>query len=588
MSFSENSAKRPIRGKENLHTKLFRALMREDKLCNTIDIGTGEIFFRDSVIKKPVVHKVGEKMVNRIFKDEDKSIPSNIYRELYQFANGKLKVESLSKDTKYYITSEGKINEEKVVVKDVKHEIVKDRRFTVPKYQFHLSTILNFGKKDKVINSIINESFDNALYLGIDRGEKHLVYYSLINSKGEILGQGHFDTIRSKDYLEVINEAVRVRRERQENWQQRGNISNLKDGYVSLVVHEIMEKLKDENGNYRPTFIVLEKLNKGFKNSRKKFEQEVYQKFELALAKKLNYLVDKSKNDGELGSIAKALQLTPPISNFQDIEKAKGQVGIMLYTNPKYTSVTDPITGWRQSIYIQKGKEEKIKEQVLAKFSDIKFDGKDYCFEYIEAHSGKAWTLYSSKYGVELERYRSHRGKAKNEYIIEQYKPKELLDQLFDGFDKSRSLLAQIEDGVGLKKIDKEKPVWESLRFVIALIQQIRNNGTTQEDDNFLLSPVRDEDGNHFDSRIAKECNLNLPQDADANGAYNIARKGMLMHEHIKYCKESNKYDKLDLFITDEEWDMWLADQESWERKLDEFAVQKDTGKKDDEEDNID
>jgi len=38
---------------------------------------------------------------------------------------------------------------------------------------------------------------------------------------------------------------------------------------------------------------VLEDLNSGFKRGRQKIEQSVYQKLELALAKKFNFLVNK-------------------------------------------------------------------------------------------------------------------------------------------------------------------------------------------------------------------------------------------------------------------------------------------------------
>ncbi|MDR2640640.1 MAG: hypothetical protein LBC61_04975, partial [Candidatus Peribacteria bacterium] len=50
-------------------------------------------------------------------------------------------------------------------------------------------------------------------------------------------------------------------------------------------------------------FIVLENLNSGFKNSRKKIEKSVYQKLELALAKKLNFVVDKKAKDEEIMSV---------------------------------------------------------------------------------------------------------------------------------------------------------------------------------------------------------------------------------------------------------------------------------------------
>ena len=173
----------------------------------------------------------------------------------------------------------------------------------------------------------------------------------MIDSKGNIIEQNHFDTINNKNYLEEINKVAKIRKNKQENWQQKGNISNLKDGYISLVVHEIIKKMKDKDGNYKPTFIVMEDLNTYFKRKRQKFEQQVYQKLELALAKKLNYLVDKKAKAREIGSVAKALQLTPLVNGYhQDIENKK-QVGVLLYIRANYTSITDPVTGWRKTIY---------------------------------------------------------------------------------------------------------------------------------------------------------------------------------------------------------------------------------------------
>jgi CRISPR-associated protein Cpf1 len=104
------------------------------------------------------------------------------------------------------------------------------------------------------------------------------------------------------------------------------------------VVHEIAELIVE-----KPTFIVFEDLNKGFKRLRQKIEKQVYQKLELAVAKKFNNLTFKEIEIGEIGSISNGLQLTPPVENYQDMEYK--QVGIMLYTRANYTSVTDPETG---------------------------------------------------------------------------------------------------------------------------------------------------------------------------------------------------------------------------------------------------
>lgn len=106
---------------------------------------------------------------------------------------------------------------------------------------------------------------------------------------------------------------------------------------------------------------------------------------------------------------------------------------------------------------------------------------------------------------------------------------------------------------------------------MIDTIQHIRNTGKTEADSNFLYSPVRDENGIHFDSRNYH--NNDLPADADANGAFNIARKGLIMDSHIKQWIKDGKKDKdLDLFVSDEEWDLWLLDKEKWNEKLSIFA----------------
>jgi CRISPR-associated protein Cpf1 len=112
---------------------------------------------------------------------------------------------------------------------------------------------------------------------------------------------------------------------------------------------------------------------------------------------------------------------------------------------------------------------------------------------------------------------------------------------------------------------------WESLRFAIDILQQIRNSGpknadwTPTRNDDFLHSPVRDGDwknGKHFDSRefLDKENKgkkAELPSCGDANGAYNIARKGIMMFERIKTFPE-----RPDLLIFDKDWDVYLWNDE--------------------------
>ena len=169
-------------------------------------------------------------------------------------------------------------------------------------------------------------------------------------------------------------------------------------------------------------------------------------------------------------------------------------------------------------------------------------------------------------------------------WVPEQINVVELLDKLFAGFDKTKSFKEQIEDGrAELKKIDgRNETAWQSLRYALDLIQQIRNSGIKKEDDNFLYSPVRGENGEHFDTRnYENNGELSAIVDADANGAYNIARKGLIMDAHYKYWVKQGKPEikkgetALSLYVSDAEWDMYLLANEKWQEHLGDYALRK-------------
>lgn len=575
-------------GKPNMHTIYWKMLFDETNLKDVIlklDGQGAEIFMRKPVTNEsPVKHGVGSKLVNRKDKDGN-TIPDKIYREIYSYANGKKK--DISVEAQKYVG--------KATIKDVKHEIIKDKRFyDETKYLFHCPITLNFKAKmgsESEINSKITDALqqsENLQFIGIDRGEKHLVYSCTIDKAGKIIKCHHHDNINGTDYVQKLEAVADDRIISKKNWQAQNKIKDLKSGYISHVVHRLVEETIKDGEKIAPhAYIVLEDLNTEMKRGRQKIEKQVYQNLETALAKKLNFVVDKNAKPGELGSVSKALQLTPPISNYQDIE-GKKQFGVMLYTRANYTSVTDPATGWRKTIYIKNGKEEDIKNQILEKFSDFGFAGKDYYFEYTEAHAGHVWRMYSGKNGEPLLRFQNRKQlqQDKNIWKPEQINVVKILDQLFANFDKTKSFKAQIEKGVELKKIDgRSETAWQSLRYALDLIQQIRNSGEkNSKDDNFLFSPVRNENGEHFDTHNpANNGDLSEIVDADSNGAYNIARKGLIMDAHIKHwiesgrpmksAKKDEKTTDLDLFVSDKEWDLWLLDRAQWEKELPKFAL---------------
>lgn len=593
-------------GKDNMHTKYWKMLFDKNNLRDVVYKlnGESEIFMRKPIAKEArIKHKKGSKLVNK--RDiNGQTIPEHIYQEIYSYVNNNTEI---SKEAKKYI------DEKKAIIKDVKHEIAKDNRFygETNSYFFHCPITINFkAKKYKEpqyaypeVNAKITDALqqsENLQFIGIDRGEKHLVYSCTIDKDGKIIeGRCHDHDIISvitkhKDgkivehktnYVQKLEAVADERIIAKKNWQAQSKIKDLKSGYISHVVHRLVEEvIKEDDNRIAPhAYIVLEDLSTEMKRGRQKFEKQVYQNLEVALAKKLNYVVDKEAEQGELGSESKALQLTPPIDNYQDIEKKK-QFGVMLYTRANYTSITDPATGWRKTIYIKDGKEENIKKQILDKFSDFGVEGKDYFFEYTEDNVGHHWRMYSGKNGEPLPRFRNKKEPMKDKYIWvpEQINVVDILNKLFADFDKTKSFKEQIEDGSAeLKKIDgRNETAWQSLRYALDIIQQIRNSGIKKEDDNFLYSPVRSKNGEHFDTHNHNNNGeLSAIKDADANGAYNIARKGLIMNAHYRYWADHGRPEikkgetALSLYVSDTEWDMYLLANDKWQEQLGKFAL---------------
>ena len=126
--------------------------------------------------------------------------------------------------------------------------------------------------------------------IGIDRGERNLVYVSVIDLKGRIVEQKSYNIVNNYDYQKKLVEQENIRDKARKSWKEVGKVKDLKEGYLSMVIHEIAEMVIKYNA-----IIAMEDLNYGFKRGRFKIERQVYQKFENMLISKLNYLVDKRR-----------------------------------------------------------------------------------------------------------------------------------------------------------------------------------------------------------------------------------------------------------------------------------------------------
>ena len=521
-------------GKKNLHTLYWENLFSEENLkdvCLKLN-GEAELFWRKPSLNKEkvTVHEKGSILVNRTTSD-GKSIPEDIYQEIYQFKNKM--IDNLSENAKSLLDSGV------VVYKEATHDITKDNRFTEDTYLFHCPITMNFEAPDKsnkeFNNQVLEVLSDNpdVKIIGLDRGERHLIYLSLINQKGEIelqktlnlVDQVRNDKTVKVDYQEKLVQKEGDRDKARKNWQTIGNIKELKEGYLSNVVHEIAKMMVEHNA-----IVVMEDLNFGFKRGRFAVERQIYQKFENMLIEKLNYLVFKDKKVTEPGGVLNAYQLTNKSANVSDVYR---QCGWLFYIPAAYTSKIDPKTGFA-NLFITKGLTNvEKKKEFFDKFDTIRYDTKEDCFVFgfdygkicDNADFKKKWEVYTKG-----ERLVYNNTERKNISI----NPTEELKSIFDDFGINWNNEENFIDSVHTIQAEKSNAkFFDTLLRMFNATLQMRNSIPNTEID-YLISPVKSEDGTFFDSReeLKKGENAKLPIDADANGAYHIALKGLYLLEN--------------------------------------------------------
>ena len=260
----------------------------------------------------------------------------------------------------------------------------------------------------------------------------------------------------------------------------------------------------------------MEDLNSGFKNSRKKIEKQIYQKFEKMLIDKLNYLTFKERDINEPGGALNGYQLTEKFDSFEKLGK---QSGVLFYVNAAYTSAIDPQTGFVKGFNTSGISSDIKKSEFLNKMSSITYDPVEdafaFSFDYRDfpqtfTDYRNRWTIYTKG---ERVRYKDRK------YI--RYSP---TDEIKNALQNANIPL----DGELKEKIVSSKAVAGRVydSFLGTLNMRFRD-----ETEDYIISPVRNNKGEFYCSKNAKDT---LPKDSDANGAYNIARKGMLLLRMIE------------------------------------------------------
>ena len=549
-------------GTKNLHTLYFENIFsRENLQSRKIKLnGNAELFYRKKSISDSdaIVHDLGSKLVNKLIVHPNgkvEQIPDAIYREISLYANKKL--ESLSEEAQEYYDK----NKQQIIIKDVNHKIVKDRRFTIDKFFLHVPITINYSCKGKydcnnqVLSYLRNNKDVNII--GIDRGERNLIYITVINQKGQIIESMSFNKLRQEkpnsenyevDYHDklVLREKERIAEKR--SWESVSKIATLKEGYLSGVIHQLAKLMIKHNA-----ILVLENLNAGFKRVRGEIaERSVYQKFERMLVEKLNYLVFKKNNILEAGGVLNGYQLTPPLNNISDLGL---QTGVIFYVPAAYTSKIDPTTGFANVLNLNSVKNDKDAKKFFSSiksFSYIKEDlfkfSVDFSNTSIKSFVDleiKCWDIYS--YGLRIVRRKNNTGNFQEQLDYSPtYEIKLLLEKYDIDYENGEELL---------KKLLKDSPIedkfWKRLFEIFKFILQMRNSKSNSTED-YLISPVKNREGKFFNSN---DCLSNLPQDADANGAYHIALKGLIiLFRNNLDVKENGKGKKVSFAVSNKDW----------------------------------
>lgn len=492
------------KGRPNLHTIYWRMLFDEQNLKDVVYKlnGQAEIFFRRKFVTDPVIHKANKPVTN-------KSDYNKQHKPTSEFA----------------------------------YDIVKDRRFTLDQFTLHIPITMNFKAQgngrlnDEVKSFIKNQGIRHII--GIDRGERHLLYLTMIDMQGNIVKQCSLNSIASnpehpdfsQNYHDILDKKEGNRLQARRNWTTIENIKELKEGYLSQIVHVLAIMMVENDA-----ILVLENLNTGFMRGRQKVEKSVYLKFEKMLIDKLNYLVDKTAEPNQpLGSL-KALQLTEKYEDFNKFQKGNvRQCGFVFYIPAWNTSKLDPATGFVNLFDTRLDSMQSIKA-FFSKFDSIRYNQQNDRFEFAFDYNNfttkadgvrSKWTLCSV--GSRIETKRSP--EAVNQFVSKEIDLISQFKQLFGDVDSSSNLKQVISqmDGEHCKQ----------LLHLFKLMLQMRNSETGTDID-YLVSPVADKNGKFFDSRT---CDGTLPANADANGAFNIARKGLMLVQQIMQAENIAKVD---------------------------------------------
>ncbi len=318
------------------------------------------VLYRPAVLdpSKTPIHKKGSWLLNK--RDSTgMPIPGDIYTELYNYKNNRT-VRELSSDAQKYIDSG------LAVFKKADRDITKDLRYTKENYSLAISYTMNRkapkksgqGVAPDLINRRIKDD-DNGIILSITRSQKHLLYYSIVDTNTDtVLENRSLNVIDGYDYMEKIRQVSNQRSEEKALWQNETTVKDLKDGYCRRAISEIIKAAF----KFNVTSILCESLSDDFKDRYSCIDNQMFKGFEKKLTSRLACIRIEGKDVREPGGIVNPIQLADDSGNtYQD--------GILYFVPNAYIASTDPENGFCP-VFNKKNIKTTVKKRAF--FSNMK------------------------------------------------------------------------------------------------------------------------------------------------------------------------------------------------------------------------
>ena len=417
-----------------------------------------EITYRKACKENHITHEKGSVLVNKTDINGD-PIPDDAYRALYLYFNGK--IATLPEVAKPYFTL--------AVTKKADRDLIKDKRYAQDKWFISMSYKLNPNPEKKgKLNEIVREIYhveNDPNILTVVRGEKNLLYYTLTGK--DIHESGSLNVINGTDYGKILKELTYERKDAQRKWDNSKKVTNYKDTYILQAVSFIVKKAIANDA-----IICIEDIDKKFKQRRMCVDNQVYQKFEDMLVKRLSCFSDPHIPMGEPGSLINPLQLA-------STKYTKGkQNGILFKVNNARTSQADEETGFINLFKFGEITTLSEKKDFIGRFKSISVDNRNevtLTFNYEDFDTkqlGRDYVGYDREWELCPFGFRNVKNSAgymqltdiqnlwKMIFADQPHKDENMIDAILDNDHLVRKVFDLIQYSLQSKYVDKEENEW--------------------------------------------------------------------------------------------------------------------------------